>query len=230
MNGFKKCDNGHFYKEDLNACPYCPGGAGASNNNSGGNDLNKTIVAGGGMTSAGSDNVKTEVFGNQSSNAGSDQTKVFGSGNAAAPGQPKRDLNRTFIAGVSDEDSTSSAGGNASIDSVPRSARRIVGWILSYTLDPMGVDYRIYEGNNSIGREPGNSITITKDTTISGKHANILYKKGKFYIKDEMAANGTFVNDEELEIEKAYPLNDGDIIKLANTTFIFKCSEIIDKN
>ena len=51
--------------------------------------------------------------------------------------------------------------------------------------------------------------------------------KGKFYIKDEMAANGTFVNDEELEIEKAYPLKDGDIIKLANTVFIFKCSEIL---
>lgn len=224
MNGFKKCDNGHFYKEDLTACPYCPGSAG-STNNSAGNDLNKTIVAGGGMTQGGSDNAKTQVFGSQSSNDGSDQTKVFGSGNAAAPGQPKRDLNRTYIAGVTDEDS-SSAAGSASIDAVPRSARRIVGWILSYTLDPMGVDYRIYEGNNSIGREAGNSITITKDTTISGKHANILYKKGKFYIKDEMAANGTFVNDEELEIEKAYPINDGDIIRLANTTFIFKCSEI----
>ena len=228
MNGFKKCDNGHFYKEDLSACPYCPGSTGASNN-TGGNDLNKTIVAGGGMTQGGSDNAKTQVFGSQSGNDNSDQTKVFGSGNAAS-GQPKRDLNRTYIAGVTDEESTSSAGGGASIDSAPRSARRIVGWILSYTLDPMGVDYRIYEGNNSIGREPGNSITITKDTTISGKHANILYKKGKFYIKDEMAANGTFVNDEELEIEKAYPLNDGDVIRLANTTFIFKCSEIIEQN
>jgi hypothetical protein len=229
MNGFKKCDNGHFYKEDLSSCPYCPGGTGASNNSSG-NDLNKTIVAGGGNTSAASDSAKTQVFGSQSSHDGSDQTKVFGSGSADAPGQPKRDLNRTYIAGVTDEDSTSVAGGNVSIDSVPRSARRIVGWILSYTLDPMGVDYRIYEGNNSIGREAGNSITITKDTTISGKHANILYKKGKFYIKDEMAANGTFVNDEELEIEKAYPLKDGDVIKLANTTFIFKCSEIIENH
>jgi hypothetical protein len=229
MNGFKKCDNGHFYKEDLSSCPYCPSGTAASNN-SGVNDLNKTIVAGGANTSSGSDNAKTQVFGSQGSNDNSDQTKVFGSGNASASGQPKRDLNRTYIAGVTDEESTSSAGGGASIDSAPRSARRIVGWILSYTLDPMGVDYRIYEGNNSIGREPSNSITITKDTTISGKHANILYKKGKFYIKDEMAANGTFVNDEELEIEKAYPLNDGDIIRLANTTFIFKCSEITEQH
>jgi pSer/pThr/pTyr-binding forkhead associated (FHA) protein len=45
-----------------------------------------------------------------------------------------------------------------------------------------------------------------------------------------MAANGTFVNDEELEIEKAYPLNDGDVIRLANTVFIFKCSEILEKH
>jgi hypothetical protein len=229
MNGFKKCDNGHFYKEDLTACPYCPNGSNTSSNN-GSNDLNKTIVAGSGNTSSGNDNAKTQVFGNQSSNNNSDQTKVFGSGNANSSGQPKRDLNRTYIAGVTDEDSTSTSGGGASIDATPRSTRRIVGWILSYTLDPMGVDYRIYEGNNSIGRDASNSITITKDTTISGKHANILYKKGKFYIKDEMAANGTFVNDEELEIEKAYPLTDGDVIRLANTTFIFKCSEIIEKD
>ena len=228
MNGFKKCNNGHFYKESLDSCPYCPGGAGAANN--GGNvDLNKTIVGGGGNTSSGSDNAKTEVFGSQGSGSNSDQTKVFGGGASSGSGQPKRDLNRTYIAGVTDED-TSGSGNSASIDSMPRSTRRIVGWILSYTLDPMGVDYRIYEGNNTIGRDPGNSITITKDSTISGKHANILYKKGKFYIKDEMAANGTFINDEELEIEKAYPLHDGDVIRLASTTFIFKSSEILDKN
>jgi hypothetical protein len=220
MNGFKKCNNGHFYKEDLSNCPYCPGGVGASNNSSN-NDLNKTIVAGG-MTSSGTDNAKTDVFGTQSNV--SDQTKVFGSGNPQASGQPKRDLNRTYIAGVTDADASSTSDG-AVIDATPRASRRIVGWILSYTLDPMGVDYRIYEGNNTIGREPGNSITITKDTTISGKHANILYKKGNFWIKDEMAANGTFLNDEELEIEKAYPLKDGDVIRLANTTFKFKCSE-----
>lgn len=224
MNGFKKCDIGHFYKEDLSACPYCPGGTGATDN-SVGNDLNKTVVSGGGNPSVDSDNVSTQVFGSQGNNTDSDKTKVFGSESVAAPGQPKRDLNRTFIAGGSNEASVPTV--SASIDSAPRSARRIVGWILSYTLDPMGVDYRIYEGNNSIGREPGNSITITKDTTISGKHSNILYKKGKFYIKDEMAANGTFINDEELEIEKAYSLKDGDIIRLGNTVFIFKSSEIL---
>ena len=42
MNGFKKCSNGHFYKEDLSVCPYCPGGSGATDN-SVGNDLNKIM-------------------------------------------------------------------------------------------------------------------------------------------------------------------------------------------
>ena len=168
---------------------------------------------------------KTEVFGASKNNDFQTPEKVFNSGNSPASMQPQRDINRTYIGGTTDQDSSAVSGSAASVDSVPRSSRRIVGWILSYTLDPMGVDYRIYEGNNSIGRESGNSISIKKDTTISAKHANILYKKGKFYIKDEMAANGTFLNGEELEIEKAFPLLDGDIIKIANTTFIFKASE-----
>ena len=61
MNGFKKCSNGHFYKEDLNACPYCPGGNAGSTGASGADDLGKTMVTsvnpGGGSNEA-----KTEVL------------------------------------------------------------------------------------------------------------------------------------------------------------------------
>jgi hypothetical protein len=216
MNGFNKCENGHFFKEDLSSCPYCPSSKNVSS--AGSNDLNKTIVAGSSNNSA-HDSAKTDVFGTQNGNV--EQTKVFASGNAAS--QPVRDLNRTFIGGITDAN-PSVEGGNK-VESTPRAARKIVGWIISYSLDPMGVDYRIYEGNNTIGRDAGNSITITKDPTISGKHVNILYKKGSFWIKDEMAANGTFINGEELEIEKAYPLKDGDEIRLANTVFKFKSCE-----
>ncbi len=220
MNGFKKCENGHFFKEDLITCPYCPSSKGASNNASASNDLNKTMVAGASNNTS-HDSAKTDVFGSQNNG---DQTKVFGAGvGVGNSAQPKRDLNRTYIGGVTDAEE--SGEGGIKIESTPRSTRKIVGWIISYTLDPMGVDYRIYEGNNSIGRDAGNTITITKDLTISGKHVNILYKKGSFWIKDEMAANGTFVNGDELEIEKAYPLTDGDEIRLANTVFKFKSCE-----
>jgi hypothetical protein len=213
MNGFKKCNNGHFYKEDLNACPYCPGGKPAGNSNAGG-DLDKTMIPGVG---GGSDSAKTEVFGNTSLSG--EQTKVFGGGNSGASAAPK-DLGRTFIGGVTDSEEVDDSG--KKIETAPRSARRIVGWIISYTLDPMGVDYRIYEGSNTIGRNPGNTITITKDVTISGEHVNILFRQGKFYIKDKMTANGTYLDGEELEVEKAYQMVDGNEIRIGDTVFKFK--------
>jgi hypothetical protein len=83
MNGFKKCENGHFFKEDLSACPYCPSSKGASNNASASNDLNKTMVAGANSGGSNNDAVKTDVFGSQ--NSSSDQTKVFGAGAGNAP-------------------------------------------------------------------------------------------------------------------------------------------------
>jgi hypothetical protein len=215
MNGFKQCASGHFYKDDIPNCPYCPN----ANQSSAPPSLNldKTVVPG-----AGNKDDKTQVFGGQptSSNA---QTSVFGGASSSpAPSGAPRDLNRTYIAGVTDN---TAADGASNQEVAPRAARKIVGWILSYTLDPMGVDYRIYEGSNTIGRDPGNTITITKDPTISSEHVNILYKHGKFYIKDKMTANGTFLNGEELEVEKAYDIVDGDLLRFGNTEFKFKSYE-----
>jgi hypothetical protein len=221
MNGFKKCNNGHFYKDDLNACPYCPGGNASPSSNAGSDDLGKTMVTSINPSGGGSD-AKTEVFGSGASDG--EKTQVYGSGApAGASSAPKRDLNRTFIGGM--EESDSDSGDGSVVKSEPRATRRIVGWIISYDLDPMGVDYRLYEGTNTIGRDTKNTIIITKDSTVSSEHVTILYKKGKFKIKDRMTANGTFLNGEELEVEEAYDLNDGDTIKVGNTLFRFKASE-----
>lgn len=224
MKGFKRCSNGHFYKEALPTCPHCSAGGGSADPNKtainpagggGGNDLDKTQIFGQG--SAGSiDGDKTQVFGAGGGSGNDAATEVFGAGAPSASGGG-RDLNKTYIGGITEEDESGDAPTSA-----PRAARMITGWLVSFTVDPMGVDFRIYEGNNMIGRDPGNSISITNDSTISGKHANILHKKGKFWIKDEMAANGTFINGEELEIEKAYPINDGDEVRLGDTVFTFK--------
>ncbi len=211
MKGFKRCPSGHFFKEELSGCPHC-------SNTSSNQDLGATKATSGNETNFD----KTQIFGGKGQNIdaptqvveGNDKTQVFGA--KPNPSGAKRDLNKTYIGGMSDESS------DEGIISQPRAARMITGWLVSFTLDNMGVDYRIYEGNNTIGRDPANSISITADSTISSKHANILHKKGKFWIKDEMAANGTFVNNEEIEIEKAYPINDGDEIKLGDTIFTFK--------
>ena len=129
---------------------------------------------------------------------------------------------KTYIGGVNYSGESGQEGNGIQ---EPRAARKIVGWLISYTIDPMGVDYRIFEGNNSIGREPSNSIILSKDSTISGRHATILYRSGKFWIKDEMSANGSFLNGEEMEIQKAYELHDKDELRLGNTIFKFKSAD-----
>ena len=204
MKGFKQCEKGHYYKEDLDACPYCPK-AGVS-----------------GATSAGLGD-KTQIMGSQSNQSDPDKTILLGAGGANAPTQinnpdqpNKRDLNKTIIQGVSDHEQPDTPA-------TPRATRKIMGWIISYTLDPMGMDYRIYEGNNTIGRDINNTIVILKDTAVSGKHVTILSKKGMFYIKDEMASNGTFLNGTEITIGTPYEMHDGDEIRLGETTtFRFK--------
>ena len=57
-------------------------------------------------------------------------------------------------------------------------------WMLSIK-DKMGLDFKIYEGNNTIGRDASNTITIIGDPAVSSKHATIMFRvDNKFYIKD----------------------------------------------
>lgn len=202
MKGFKQCEKGHYYREDLDSCNFCPKPGGEISAVGGGD---KTQILGSG-SSAAADTDKTVVFG--SGAVQGIQTEPHGH----APAQ--QDFTRTFIQEVTDKSGTGV---------VQTSVKKLAGWIVSYTLDPMGVDYKIYVGSNTIGRDMSNSIPILKDNAISAKHISILCKNGQFYIKDEMASNGTFLNDEELEIGKPYELKDGDKIRLgAVTSFIFK--------
>jgi hypothetical protein len=232
MKGYTKCNKGHFYKESESACPYCP------SSSSGSSSSGSSTVVGGGQNTV-MDGQKTETFGNATEGVtesfNGERTMVFtpGSGSQANSGSSKPSggnspvqnvqFDRTFIGGLPTE---SGNGSNESANTeAPRSARKIVGWIISYTIDPMGVDYRIFEGNNLIGRDPSNSIILSKESTISGRHATILYRSGKFWVKDEMSANGSFLNGEEMEIQKAYEMNDNDILRLGNTVFRFKSAE-----
>ncbi len=220
MKGFKNCQQGHWFKEDLAQCPYCPSNQSAGSSQQTSSDFEKTQV--GGMNSGGG--------GGMNSGGGglSDKTQTVGTGdnsrtipNTSKPAGQKSNFDRTFIGGITVPENPEN--GEAQVSEAPRRTRKIVGWLVSFTLDPMGVDYRIYEGSNTIGRDVSNTITITKDTTISSKHAVILYRETQgFFIKDEMSANGTYVNGEELEIGKAYSIKDGDEIKMAKTVFKFK--------
>ncbi len=221
MEGFKQCENGHFFKEELSECPYCPKSGSKS---------------GGGGFGSGSPNDKTQFSSadDKTQFVSGDKTEEFNVGSygdktriASAPvsaprhnNPPARDLSKTFIQEVETIDGGDGKGSKEVVRQ--RSTRRIVGWLISYTLDPMGIDYRVYEGNNAIGRSADNDITVASDSSISSRHATILFKKGKFFVRDEMAANGTFINNDELDIGQPFEMKDGDELKLGNTVFKFK--------
>lgn len=96
--------------------------------------------------------------------------------------------------------------------------RKLVGWLVSFTIHPNGVDFRLYEGKNIIGSEPNCDIVL-QDSGVSSRHLTILYRAGKFRFKDEMSTNGTFINGEMVEEGE---LQDGDIIRLGETELKFR--------
>tara|TARA_B100000767_G_C19757503_1_gene533612 strand:+ start:1696 stop:2301 length:606 start_codon:yes stop_codon:yes gene_type:complete len=201
MKGFKRCEKGHMFKDNLSDCPYCPKGSTKSND--------KTEVAGDPKLD------KTEIFVDSSPKTEQVKQKMPVARNI--PKDELQDLNKTFIQGVTEDDSKE--------ESSPRSTRKLMGWIVSFSNDPMGIDYKIYEGRNFLGTSSKLDITIGGDQSISGNHALILCRKQKFWIKDEMSSNGTFLNEEEIEPNESPELKDGDNIKIGSTIFKFKtCS------
>lgn len=104
----------------------------------------------------------------------------------------------------------------------PRFSRKLVGWLVTYSNDPLGMDYKIFEGRNIIGRDMDCNISVN-DGRVSAKHAVLLYRAGKYSITDTQSSHGTFVNDEDIELESKY-INDGDVIRVGSTVFKFKSS------
>jgi len=95
---------------------------------------------------------------------------------------------------------------------------RIVGWLITYSHNPDGDDFRIYAGYNRIGANPVCDIIIGDDT-VSGSHAIIVYRDGRCLIKDDLSRNGTYVNGRE--IGEAYPLQSYDQVRIGNTYLTF---------
>ena len=196
MKGYKRCNKGHFYKETLEECNFCP--------------------------KSGSSNSGTEVLGSsdtkESNEIPTEKTQVFGggdssSGEVSSKDEASFDPNKTTISGsVQKEDSS----GNKIV-----SKRKLRGWLVSFDIEDFGVDFKILEGRNTIGKSSSNDISI-KDGKISGSHGVILYRGTKFYLTDELSTNGTLLNGKELVPRDPYELNDGDEIVVGDINLLFK--------
>ena len=96
----------------------------------------------------------------------------------------------------------------------------LAGWLVAMNGDQKGEDFRIREGQNSLGSSPGNDIVI-HDPAVSGKHAIIRYKDQKFSITDLDSTNGTFVNASPDAISRE-DLHDNDMIRVGSVSLKFK--------
>jgi hypothetical protein len=98
--------------------------------------------------------------------------------------------------------------------------RDLVGWLVALDGEQKGEDFRVRDGQNTIGSAPDADIVL-RDETVSGKHASLRYKDAKFFITDLDSTNGTFLNGISDPVARA-ELNDNDTIRFGGVTVKFK--------
>ena len=213
MKGFKKCSNGHWYKNDMSQCPHC--------------QRDEIALSKGVSTTGGGNDGVTMDF----SRLGNDdlgKTMIVGDKKTppkgiSAKGGKIIDPTKTHII---ESIETEVEDGSVQVEKGEhRAGRRLVGWLVTYSQDPLGIDYKIYEGRNIIGRNLDCNITVD-DNTMSGEHAIILYRNRKYIIEDSLSTRGTVVNLNDIGVRNPVILQDGDIIEMGETVFCFKTTGV----
>ena len=73
-------------------------------------------------------------------------------------------------------------------------------------------------GPTTVGREPGQTIQLAMDTTVSRRHARIENEGGAFVVYDEGSSNGTTVNGMRISRQQLSP---GDTVSFGTSAFRF---------
>jgi predicted component of type VI protein secretion system len=82
-----------------------------------------------------------------------------------------------------------------------------------------GQVYKIEKDSLTIGRGASNDITFA-DPAMSRVHCEIRLEGDDYVVEDRHSANGTFVNDEQIELP--FLLRPGDTIRLGQTVLLFQ--------
>lgn len=96
---------------------------------------------------------------------------------------------------------------------------RLIGWMVSYDLDPNGKDIRLQDGHRyRVGAHTQCQIVVDH-SSVSQHHATLIAQDGKVFVKDELSTNGTRVNDSP--IIGAVELSSYDDVKFGDVTYAF---------
>lgn len=105
----------------------------------------------------------------------------------------------------------------------PDGGRRVVGLLVSYSSNPAGEVFKVYEGKNIIGRGAECDISFPNDSNMSREHMLIQYieAKGAFRATDRGSSNGTYINGEISVLGDIIELKTNDVIVLGGTKLVF---------
>jgi len=143
-------------------------------------------------------------------------TMDWGTGGETAPTETMQnydgDGGRTVIRVIGGTDAPNPDGG-----------RRVVGVLVSYSANPAGEVYKVYEGRTIIGRDRTCDLPFPQDSHMSSKHFLIQYveAKGAFKAKDQGSSNGSYVNGQVYVMDETIELKSNDVIVLGGTKFVF---------
>ena len=70
-----------------------------------------------------------------------------------------------------------------------------------------------------IGKNERADAILSGNEYISKRHCRVSQRAGQYYLSDLGSVNKTYINGQVLQPERDYPLNDGDIVRLANLDF-----------
>ena len=208
---YLRCPKGHYYKDEFEECPFCKAAA----------EMEAEAAAPAapvsGETMLAPDAGETILV----PDAG--ETRLAPDPVAPAPHAPVHPADVSGATMLIDHSVRKDPdSGEFRVMEDTRGYRKLVGWLVSYTIDEMGVDFKLFEGRNMIGRDPSCAVCV-KDPAASLNHAMLLYRSGRYSIMDQQSTSGTFVNDEDIELDPRY-LKDGDLIRIGQTVFKFKSS------
>ncbi|MDR1358068.1 MAG: FHA domain-containing protein, partial [Coriobacteriales bacterium] len=113
-------------------------------------------------------------------------------------------------------------GGTAVLGAMQRSAPKAVA--ASLVRESTGEEVQVSSINALvIGSDPSQvDLIISDNTTVSRRHASIVYGESSFCLEDLASTNGTFLNGNRLSPHTPTPLTNGDTVVFSNERFSFR--------
>ena len=97
-----------------------------------------------------------------------------------------------------------------------------------YFYDPESEEKLYVEGEMIVGRSDGRDFQV-RDQSVSSSHAKIIVKGEEVYVVDLDSFNSSYINGEELEPEKKYPVFKSDVVQFGDKSYYFSSVEPCQK-